>query len=514
MARIIVLFSIALALLASCAQVGQLTGGEKDTYAPVPTKTTPENGTLLFTGNEISISFDEFIQLNNPQQSLLLMPNHAKPKATVQNKTLHISWNEQLQANTTYVLYMDGLVKDTREGNDSLMKYVFSTGAAIDSISYSVQLKDAFTNQAKSNCVVGLYSHPDSLQPIYFSKTNNQGLANFSYLKEGIYYLKAFEDVNKDLVIQETEAQGFKTEALELFASFNDTIPVLLSQPLPLPKMKGFKFVGPGSFIVTANHDLSNKTFQLDQTLLKSNQLTFLSKDSVQLFYTVKDEASVKLIVSDDLFSDTLETRITERERKSPLRLNPVYKNNQVSPRETVVFKSTALLSTVDSTKIKVMNLQDSMPIPFHASIHKNEVQFDFDRTKLKDVEVTFEKGAFKNLAGLESDIFKSSIQLKVEKDYGIIHVNAATFSEKCIIELLQNGKVIAQTLLPETKKLDFDYLLPGEYQFRVIEDVNQNFQWDPVNPILKEQAEKVYFFTTNSKVRANWEIDVVLSPN
>ena len=60
--KIIILF-IPLILL-SCAQVGTLTGGEKDEIAPQPVagKTFPPNETIGFRSNEVEITFDEFIQ--------------------------------------------------------------------------------------------------------------------------------------------------------------------------------------------------------------------------------------------------------------------------------------------------------------------------------------------------------------------------------------------------------------------------------------------------------------------
>ena len=65
---------VLIAILSSCAQVGTLSGGEKDETAPKPIekKTQPANETLLFSGNSVSFEFEEFIQLNNPQQTQTL----------------------------------------------------------------------------------------------------------------------------------------------------------------------------------------------------------------------------------------------------------------------------------------------------------------------------------------------------------------------------------------------------------------------------------------------------------
>lgn len=115
-------------LLTACAQIGILSGGDEDVYAPKPLedKISPPNESVNFTGNKVIIPFDEFILLNNPQQTIQLVPDHADLKATVQKKDLKIEWEENLQPNTTYVIYLNGTVKDATEGNDSLITYVFS----------------------------------------------------------------------------------------------------------------------------------------------------------------------------------------------------------------------------------------------------------------------------------------------------------------------------------------------------------------------------------------------------
>jgi uncharacterized protein (DUF2141 family) len=507
---------VLITILCSCAQVGSLSGGEKDENAPKPihTKTQPANETIRFSGTTVSFEFDEFIQLNNPQQTIQLVPNHARPNASLSKKTLTISWTEQLQANTTYVLYLDGTVKDVTEGNDTLIKYVFSTGSAIDSLSYSVQLKDAFSNQPKENCIVGLYESLDSLTPIYFARTNKQGLAKFDYLKAGSYYLIGFQDDTRDLKLQANEAQGFRLEPVEINDSTNDTIPLLISSPLAKRKIQNVKYAAPGSVFITSNYDLSNKTFQIEDQVYSKEAIVFHSLDSVQLFYTPRTEqTAIKAIVSGEGEVDTLSARITERDRKALLRFSTVFNNNEIGPHEQFAFKTTSKLQSLDTSKIHLLTTTDSTKIPFTALIESNKLIVNFDQTKIKEVKITMDKGAATSTNGQETEAMATSVKVKTIKDYGVVHVDASAFTQPIIVELLQNGKVVSKALLISDFHTSFEYLTPGEYQFRVIEDANQNFVWDPIQPIAHQQAEKVYFYTTISKVRANWEIDVKLTP-
>ena len=124
-------------LIHSCAQVGTLTGGEKDIIAPIPiaSKMNPENGSTNFTTSVIKIPFSEYVKLNNPEETIVIIPPHAKLDTKLSRKTVSISWNDTLKNNTTYTIYLNGTIKDLTEENDSLMQYVFSTGNFIDSIS-------------------------------------------------------------------------------------------------------------------------------------------------------------------------------------------------------------------------------------------------------------------------------------------------------------------------------------------------------------------------------------------
>ncbi len=509
-------FSLVLiAILSSCAQVGTLSGGEKDETAPKPIakKTLPANESILFTGNSVSFEFDEFVQLNNPQQTIQLVPNHARPTATLSKKTITVSWEEQLQPNTTYVLYLDGTVKDVTEGNDTLIKYVFSTGNAIDSLSYSVQLKDAFSNQPKENCIVGLYDNLDSLTPIYFARTNKLGLAQFDYLKAGTYFLKGFQDENKDLKLQAHEAQGFRIESVEINDTIKDSIPLLISSPFTKRKIRSFKYVAPGSFYIGANYDLSNKSFKIEDKIFTKEEIVFHTEDSVQLFYTPSEQTIVKAFVSGDGEIDTLSTRVSDRDRKAPLRFSSRLSTNELGPHEEFTLQLTSLIQAIDTSKFKLYNTADSSLIKHSVQFSNNQITIAFDRTKLKEVKLVMEKGAATSQSGQLTETFTTAVKVKIAKEYGIVYVDATAFSKPIIVELLQGGKVMQKTLLISDFKTTFANLVPGEYQFRIIEDTNQNFKWDPINPLTKEQAEIVYFYTTISKVRANWEIDVKLTP-
>ncbi len=511
--KIIILF-IPLIIL-SCAQVGTLTGGEKDEIAPQPVagKTIPPNETIEFNSNEVEITFDEFIQLNNPIQTIFFVPNHATPVASIKSKTLSIKWDEQLKENTTYVIYMNGAIKDVTESNDSLMTYVFSTGNTIDSLSYSVQVADAWNNQLIKGATVGLFSLADSLKPYYFAKSDVSGLATFSYLKEGTYNLAAFVDANMDMQIQPSESIAFRSESFELSTSQVDTIPLLISTPSGAKKTHRFNYNAPGSFTVDANYPIVDATLTLNNSVIEKENIHIFEEDSVLLFYAPQAETQFELIVKGGNVTDTLELRITEKEKTSVLRLTPKFKNNQLGSHEQFSFTVNDRIVNVDNFKIKLINLKDSLEIPFETKIDLNTLTLDFDRKNSSKVQVVFQKGVALGQQNTLSDSLSLILTLKEEKDYGIVHVDVSQFKQNVIVELLQNNNIVQKVFNFDGSKVSFLNLEPGIYQFRVIEDLNANFKWDPGNRTQNIQPEKVYNFTKPTTVRANWEMEVQLTP-
>lgn len=501
-------------ILLGCAQVGQISGGDKDDFAPRPLdgKTNPPNESINFQGNFFEMTFSEFIQLNNPQQTLFIVPNHVKPKASIHKKTLKVEWEEQLQANTTYVVYMNGTVKDVTENNDSLLSYVFSTGNSIDSLRYSCSVRDAWTNEFVKDAVVGLFTAQDSLKPYYFAKTNRFGMAQFDYLQAGSYALKAFVDENKDMQIQPAEAIAFRIEMVQLDSSIVDSLPLRLFKPAVKEKITSFKFHAPASFVVGANCSLKNAVYSINDQLIDNKNVRTIDADSVQLFFPVKDLSTFDLIIKSDLLIDTSTLRLTEKEKTSSLQLFSDFSLQNLGPHEPFSFLINDVVEKIDSSKFILTDPADSSVVAFTLNFNLNRIEIILDRKQHEQLNLVVQKGALQSKFGV-SDSTTFIIQLKEEKDFGLINVKTSSFEEQIIVELLQNDKLVKSEVLKERKEHTFSSLTPGEYTFRIIVDRNENGQWDTGNSGLNLQPEEVLWFSTPTKVRANWDIDVNLTP-
>ena len=66
---------------------------------------------------------------------------------------------------------------------------------------------------------------------------------------------------------------------------------------------------------------------------------------------------------------------------------------------------------------------------------------------------------------------------------------------------------VMSKKLANSFEPCVFENVRPGEYNLRIIHDMNNNGKWDTGNYLKKIKPEKVVHYNDTIKVRANWVI-------
>lgn len=510
------LIGIASLALLGCAQVGQITGGEKDTSPPKPVAelSKPANGSTYFTGKQVDLVFDEFVQLNNPQQTMSIVPKHATLKTSLKKKTVTISWEEELVANTTYVISLNGTIKDVSEGNDSLIQVVFSTGATVDSLSYKGRLINSYTNKKEKDIVVGLFSLSDSIAPVYFTKSTADGTYGFAYLKDGKYNVFAFEDSNADLMRQSHERTAFRNDILVLDSNQIDTVPLRMFLPKPPPTLRNVRFQSPGSFLVGSTTSLTDAQFQLNGTAVEQRDIKYIKEDSVQLFFPVQAENSVEIIARLSNWVDTVSVRIPEKDRKGKMKVRLLGDPSGLGPDQPLAFLFTDRLAQMDTTKMKCVDPATQLRVPFTASFHDDTLFVEPNRASKKSIQWVFLPGSAIGQCGTGIDSVGYTIPLKLKREFGSVRIKATGFPDYCYFELLKDNQVVRRGKPNVQGELFFDDLLPGEYSQRVIDDANKNGKWDTGDLPLHIVPEDVRYFTNPIRIRSNWEVEVELQAN
>jgi len=198
-------------LFGSCAQVGSISGGEKDTLPPIPIKFSPEFGITRFGDKKIFIKFNEYFELKDVfNQFVVSPPLEEKPEVKVKGKVLEIKILGDLKPETTYNFDFNQSVADFTEGNIlNGFQYVCATGDFLDTMQVSGVLVDARTLEPIEAAYVYLYSFindtvPAKVLPNYLAKTNKRGEFKIRNVANGKYYVFALKDMNTNLMYDQT----------------------------------------------------------------------------------------------------------------------------------------------------------------------------------------------------------------------------------------------------------------------------------------------------------------------
>jgi len=236
------LFLIVLVLsFSQCAKKGRPDGGPKDEDAPLFVTANPPYETINFDKNEINIYFNEYIKLKDLSKQLIISPplNPENPPLISPqgspSKYINIKILDTLLENSTYIFDFGNSVQDNNEANTlERFKYVFSTGAYIDSLTLAGNVKNSFKSESVENIKLLLYrldsAYTDSAvynrKPDYVTSTLDSSNYEFSNLRKGNYLLVALNDARSDYVFNpKTDEIGFfkDTISIKIF-TFSDLL--------------------------------------------------------------------------------------------------------------------------------------------------------------------------------------------------------------------------------------------------------------------------------------------------
>jgi hypothetical protein len=184
-----------------CANIIPPSGGPRDSLPPLLLKATPGDSTRNFKGNKITFTFDEFVEVQSPEENLLVSPSPAtNPVIDYKLNTVTVKLKDTLDTNTTYTIHFGKAIKDFNEGN--VMEgftYTFSTGPYIDSLELRGKVILAETGKTDSTLFVMLHtSAGDSVvmkeKPRYIAKLNGNGEFIFTNLPPKTFYIYALKD--------------------------------------------------------------------------------------------------------------------------------------------------------------------------------------------------------------------------------------------------------------------------------------------------------------------------------
>ena len=196
---------IAAAVMYSCANIGNPSGGPIDKTPPIFMRSNPTPNAVNVKDRKIEIFFDEIVTLKDPSTKIIVSPAQTEmPRMSALGRKVTVELVDSLLPNTTYTIDFSNSIQDNNEGNAiDNFAFAFSTGSVIDSMRVSGYVLDSRTLEPMQSVVVGLQSnladsafHKEKLQRV--ALTNDRGQFTIRNVSPGIYHIFALKDLDRD----------------------------------------------------------------------------------------------------------------------------------------------------------------------------------------------------------------------------------------------------------------------------------------------------------------------------
>ena len=526
---------LSIVVISGCAKRGSPTGGLIDSIPPVLINSSPKINSTNFDSDEIRLTFDEYVKLDKVEEQLIISPPLDKNSYEVKplngvTKKVFLEFIDSLETETTYSINFGNSIKDNNEGNPlTFFSYTFSTGETIDSLYVRGNISDAFDKETDDYISIHLYRidsiFNDSIifnnRPTYISNSLDSTNYQFKNLKEGKYLIVAIKDVDNNYFFDPFyDKIGFIDSLITLprdsiinLRLFKEETTLIWDKPHFINSEKiGFGYYG----------KLDLKNIKIESSIPDSVQYTYTkeSEKDTLIFWLSKnsfDSLNFNLIEKDTTKLVTIKFDRARDTLIDSLSISPKTAN-VIHLKEAFKLSSNIPLKNIEDSLITIRDI-DSLIVPFTTSINENldQIDIEFEVSPSDNYRVFILPEAIKDVRGVSNDTLQYNVVSQTLEDYGNVYLDVIRNSEsKFILHMINNnGDVIREFKnVNQDTTYNFDYVRPGKYTFRLIEDANNNDIWDTGNYLKKIKPESVYYFLNELEVRANWDLNETFNLN
>lgn len=528
----------------SCANIIPLEGGPKDTTPPKVLKVVPDTFKTRFSGNKISLYFDEFVTVKNASKEVFVSPPlKQKPELVLRGKSVDVIIRDTLQSNTTYIIQFGKAIADNNEGNVlEGYSYVFSTGDILDSLNLTFEVFDAFTLKPVSDVKVLLYtasddSLPYKQPPFYMGQTQSNGQAMLKYLRPGDFKIFALQESNENLLYDKEDEQiGFLEKRVHSGDSVKHRI-LLFKERAKTNKLRFARMLYPGkiAFKFAQPADSVRIETLTDSLPLFVHSAEYASPQHDSLIYwyspLATDTLRFRLLIND--IWDTIVVRPVKSTSGGGGKGKGAAQQTMGSDDKKLELKPLATttldffqpfkielnhpLKQVDTSQIEVWEEKQRVHYSLrYADTVPRVIFLNANWKQGKKYTVKLFNGAVTDILNLVNDSTEFSFTTTQSSDYVALTLNIQQVKNTPRV-ILQWLKEDDSMIREESVIIDgegkgtttFQRLPIGKYRIRMIYDANENGKWDTGIYLQNKQPEKVSYYPQIIEVRKGFDMSL-----
>ena len=534
-------------------------GGPKDTIPPVIVKLDPMDGSVNVPTRKtkLELTFNEYVVVKDPKSLYLSPPLEKAPKYKIQNKSVVVYFENDLDSNKTYTLDLTNAIADNNEGNMYPgFTLVFSTGDQIDSMMVTGTVQDCNTLQPIKGATVMLYKdHADSAvflkRPDAAVKTDDWGYFCLRNIQDTLYRMYAIIDENNNNIYEaETEKVAFIDTLVRPLMKVNDSLPELAKYDM---KDTLNCLARKSEYELNIFREKPSKQMIVNKERIgeRTAYITFMAPYAQIDSIWMRGVPREKLITQFNLEQDSLEIWVNDP-RKQPDTLflyvnymktdtlgvlNPFTEEIKLvkprtlpgkTARKDIKKEDTTAVFTIDAKPENVeqygfvMEFKypvvesafDSLGFRFlnpRQQESKGEYTVTQDTLNLRKyvvrpkakllpgyeyfLKVPHRK--FKDVNGFYNDSTEVKVTLPNDDKLSTMILKMTNVKNKYIVDLLDEKRtnVLRSYIIDSDQDLIFPYLKTGKYSVRITEDLNRNGLVDTGILLEHKQPEKVRFY-------------------
>ena len=505
-------------LTTSCARRSSPSGGPRDSTAPQLDTTFPPNETVNFDAKEIELVFNEYLKLAPISSQLTVSPPLEEGiEGAIRGSRILLEIKDTLADSTTYIISFGNAISDLNEGNtNKKIKYVFSTGSYIDSLEIRGRVLRVENEEPEPEMLIGIYdlrklpAQRDSFMykqlPNYYAYTGEDGTFEITNMRSGRYLLLAFEDKDSDFKMNSGK---------ERMAFYGDTIVLepdttLAYELFSYPAYRKQRFIG------ASHRDLGKITFSfakpveewqvecLNDTIGDTYQLLSESKDTGFFFFEAELDSLRFIMQKPEEFADTITVDLFENQRKK-IGLKP--SRDRFRSGDTIgYFTNYPITSIADS--IWRYTETDTSKIP--TITLSNEPRAFFIKTSdlREGFEVSIPKNTVRSIYNLGNDSTGFNAAFTKKEGLGTLNFTVKVDSlHPYLLQIKSGERTRYEYTVQDSIKLQYKNQLPTKWDAYLIRDRDSSETWTTGSFEQNRQPERIYQFSEQLEIRANWEI-------